>query len=183
MLNRCGRRPVLRAPVDAGAGGQDLQTSLFRALEARLAQTPLGCARVLLLGFEPGEIAALRKLVRLAGSRTTAAAASTRALCDDAAIAHFSHVFVSLDSVCDLGAAVDALIAHRARHPKQIVFLCDRGFGTDDLGTERAPIADASLRLPVSLPRFMRALFAAGANAVARAGSNRQSVSGERGAK
>lgn len=153
-------------PAPPSPGG--LADRLFEAFETRLAETPLGQARVLLVGFPAQDRAELRKLARLAGARLTAACVTTTALEDAQGIDRFTHLFIDLDAFPDLEAAIDVLRACRERHPEQIVLLFGRDLRGDDLGAERAPICDASLRLPVDLSRLLRALFAAQVNSRAR---------------
>lgn len=171
MIKRYRTSLSQRLPSQPAPSKPDvLADRLFDALDARLACTPLCQARVLLVGFTAQDRAELRRFVRLAGARMTAATASTAALADDPGLCHYSHLLVDLDAFPDLEDAVETLCAYRERHPGQIVILLGRELTGDDHGTERAPIADASLRLPVNLPRLTRALFAAGANALSRTG-------------
>lgn len=153
----------------------DSADRLWRALEHKLAQTPLGAAHVLCVGFCGDDLQALRKFSRLAGARLTAGAASVSQLGDHALLQNYHYFLVNLDAFPDAETAIESLLAFRAWRPEAVVLLCSREVCGDDFGTERAMITDATLRLPATLERFTRAVFAAATTAAARSHARYQS--------
>lgn len=81
--------------------------------------------------------------------------------------AAFSHIFVYFDAYVDAGSGIDELVAFRLQSD-HVVVICSDQVSTDDLGIERLPICDASLRLPLSSIRLRRGIAAANTNKGAR---------------
>lgn len=73
-------------------------------------------------------------------------------------------LLIGIDYFVDLEAAIDALALFRITVPSQPIVMASRSFGRLDLSCERAMIADASIRLPVSRPELALALGAAVTN-------------------
>lgn len=143
----------------------DIADRLWSGAADRLDAERLAEARVLLLGFPPEHLAGLRENLRCGGVRATAAAPSVMQLRNVVEMGTaFSHVLVNFDAFDDVESGVDALVAFRTGAPGIIVVVCSALVGGDDLGSERALICDATLRLPVSAPRLRDGLVAASVN-------------------
>lgn len=71
---------------------------------------------------------------------------------------------VSLDMCFNLNVAFDMLSAHRRRAPNRVMVIASQMFAQHDMTCERASIADASIRLPVSRPELALCLGAAVTN-------------------
>lgn len=57
---------------------------------------------------------------------------------------------LDLDAVGDIRDVLDSLLMLRRLRPGLAVILVSRGFHADDVSTERLPVCDCSLRVPVS---------------------------------
>ncbi len=75
-----------------------------------------------------------------------------------------SILLVDLDQFDDLDDTVQAMIDLRRAVPDLVVIVASHAFGGTDLSLTRAPIADASVKLPVSRGTLGRAIAAAQAN-------------------
>jgi len=72
-----------------------------------------------------------------------------------------TYLIVNADAMGDLEDAVDELIAFRKRCPDVVVLMISACVLTDDFGSCRQLICDATLRSPISLGRFEDGLVAA----------------------
>lgn len=126
------------------------------------ARNALSGARVALLGFDADDSAALRAVIREAGVVNRCNALPVGHLGHIGASGNlFSHVVVNLDAFEDLETAVTRMISYRQRCPQVGVILMSDLVSGDDFGSDRRPIADVTLRAPVTVDRMRRALRAA----------------------
>jgi CheY-like chemotaxis protein len=143
----------------------DLASRLWAGAAERMAARGLADARVLLVGFPPEHLSSLRESLRNLGVHVTAAASRVLQLPNVAEMGlAFSHVLVNVDAYEDVESGVDALAEFRASAPELVVVMCSMLVGGDDLGSERTLICDATLRLPVSMPRLRDGLLTATRN-------------------
>jgi hypothetical protein len=116
-------------------------------------------ARVLLLGFHGDDLTDLRGQLRQIGVKTTAAISNPYRLPEFSAMQQaFSHILINLDAFEDVDEGIDALLAFRAVARGFVVILCSAKVSADDFGTERAPICEATFRLPISLAALQQGL-------------------------
>jgi len=129
-----------------------------KADRARLADG-FSDVRVLLVGFDYDILFDIRQKLRSIGVAAAASAPSVKQL-DDAADMRlgFTHILVNLDKFQDVEDGVDALIAFRSKSPDLIVVTFSEEVTGDDFGTERSPVCDATLRLPISKERLAAGL-------------------------
>lgn len=168
-LSGGNRHECLSSEPFRGAATPDLATRLWSGAAERMDAGVLADARVLLLGFRPEHLSNLRESLRGLGVHVTAAAPSVLQLPNVAEMGlAFSHVLVHFDAFDDVESGVDALADFRASAPRMIVVACSALVSGDDLGSERFPICDATLRLPVSTPRLREGLVAATFNHIER---------------
>ena len=73
-------------------------------------------------------------------------------------------LFVDVDAIGDLEDAVDELITFRKQYPNVVVVMISAFVLSDDFGTYRQLICDATLRSPVSQSRVKSGLMAAKIN-------------------
>lgn len=123
----------------------------------------LSSEQILFVGFPVEELVKLRGYTRDLGVRVSAATMTTILLSDHATVSHFSYLIVNLEAFNSVNEAVTSLCTFRSLHPGIIVVLCSHN-GSDDYGTERAPIGDVTIRLPCCLARFKRGLRVATVN-------------------
>jgi hypothetical protein len=71
---------------------------------------------------------------------------------------------VGIDLFHDMNEAMDALMPFRRQHPELVIVIASRVLSAHDFSCERAVIADASLRLPISGPQLALGLGAAISN-------------------
>jgi CheY-like chemotaxis protein len=76
----------------------------------------------------------------------------------------FSHVVLNLDAYESTEDAVEALLDFRARSRTIVVIALTALASSDDLGSERSAICDATLRLPLTGQRLEQGLIAGQAN-------------------
>lgn len=132
---------------------------LWRNLARRIERPPFPHARVLLAGFEPDAVPALRDQLRGIGVAGAASCPSLERLSDAAAAADGSTVIVvNGDAFADAESLVDTLLALRRQAPWLAVILVSAKVARDDFGAERRMICDATLRHPVSSARMKQAL-------------------------
>lgn len=162
LFSGASRHQRLNGGLSKGVDASELVHRQWPVAPGRMDAGGLEEARVLLLGFPPVHLSSLRDSLRSLGVHVTAAAPSVMQLPDVAEMGlAFNHVLVHFDAFDDVEAGVEALIAFRASAPETIVVVCSALVSGDDLGSERALICDATLRLPVSTPRMREGLFAA----------------------
>lgn len=155
--------------LSKGPATSGLASRLWSGAADRMDAGVLTDGRVLLLGFRPEHLSSLRESLRSLGVHVTAAAPSVLQLPNVAEMGlAFSHVLVHFDAFDDVESGVDALADFRASAPGMIIVACSALVSGDDLGSERALICDATLRLPVSTPRLRDGLVAATFNHVER---------------
>ena len=155
-----GRR-ILRDMADA----RSLGDRLMSGSEDRLRTQSLSDARVLLLAFSAAHLSELRYHLRAIGVKVTAAAPTIKQLPNVTGMGRaFTHVLVNFDAYSDVESGVDRLCEFRKQSPGLVLVLCSAQVGGDDMGTERAAICDATLRLPVSMSRLRAGLIAASVN-------------------
>lgn len=78
----------------------------------------------------------------------------------------WASVFLCVDDCGGIGAVFETLRRFRNTYPKTPVILISSDFSKDDLSCERLPLADVSLRSPLSAGRMDEALNAAFLNNV-----------------
>lgn len=83
------------------------------------------------------------------------------AACRAAAVGQRPILLVDIKALGAMDQAVDTLVRYRAANPGHPVVIASGHFERHDFSCSRAPIADASLRLPVSRPQLALALGAA----------------------
>ena len=88
----------------------------------------------------------------------TAAVHDAWLACDDTVLV------IDADMFRDMNEAVDVLMPFRREHPDQVIVIASRSFAAHDFSCERAVIADASLRLPLTGPQLALGLGAAISN-------------------
>lgn len=118
--------------------------------------------RVLLIGFTPRHLSDTIYNLRSIGVAATASLSNVHHLhnVSDVGVG-FTHVLVNIDAFDDIEAGVEALMAYRSSAPDLIVLICSEMVGGDDFGSERVRICDATLKLPISLPRLVDGLVKA----------------------
>ena len=114
-----------------------------------------------LIGFDRDSAARLREISTQLNVAQCAVAPSVQVLDDAALMDTLDVIILNLDAFEDIVQAVDTLRQFRVRLPEVAVILISSAVRGDDLGRERAPICDATLRAPVNLPRLRGALRAA----------------------
>ena len=140
-------------------------TDLWDRAAARLETDAVCGARVLLVGFPEADQSDMLGQLRELGVGTVGAMSETGQLIALAAAEPaFSHLVVNFDACEDTETGIETLLALRKGAPGLAVVLCSAMVRGDDLGTERSAICDATLRLPVSLPRLRAGLKAASRN-------------------
>lgn len=72
-----------------------------------------------------------------------------------------TYLLVDVDAIGDLEDAVDELIAFRRKHPSIVVVIISAFVMSDEFGTYRQLICDATLRSPISKRRVKGGLVAA----------------------
>jgi len=166
-----GRRTplLLKGPRLGGGGisgvGFDPGPDVWARATSGLGANPLAKARVLVAGFDPAQHSALEAQLREIGVTCVVALPCIEALSPMAASDRaFSHAIVDFDAYEDVSDGVDALLGLRSSAPGLVIVLCSAMVRGDDLGTDRQAICDATLRLPVSLPRLRDGLRAASGN-------------------
>ena len=75
-----------------------------------------------------------------------------------------TYLVVNVDAIGELEDAVDELIAFRKRCPNVVVVMISAFVLSDDLGSYRKLICDATLRSPISQGRFEQSVIAARLN-------------------
>ena len=70
---------------------------------------------------------------------------------------HFSWVIVDIDSMGGIIECIVPLMKLRSEHPEIKVIAVSQKFFRDDFGTDRLPVADVCLKLPVSFDRIEEA--------------------------
>lgn len=73
-------------------------------------------------------------------------------------------LIVDIDMFVNVHVALDVLSTQRRHAPQQVTVIASERFAMHDMSCERAAIADASIRLPVSRPELALALGAAVSN-------------------
>lgn len=122
-------------------------------------------ARILVLGFDSGDAAALTQMLRDAGVKSCETCKDVSRLRDVSELrGTFTHVVVNPDAFNDIDDAVSALLLFRASEKSMIVILISDALKQDDLFPDRKCICDASLRAPVSFNRLCDGLLAAWVN-------------------
>lgn len=114
-----------------------------------------------LVGFDHGSAARLCDMSTQLNVAQCDGFASVQVLQDAALMDTHDVIILNIDAFMDLAQAVDTLRQFRVRSPEVAVILISSAVRGDDLGRERAPICDATLRAPVTLPRLRGALQAA----------------------
>lgn len=135
-----------------------LEDKAKKALRSKVLQN----TRVLLIGFTPRHLADTTYHLRSIGVAATASISNVHHLqnVSDLGVG-FTHVLVNIDAFDDIETGVEALIAYRSSAPDLVVLVCSEIVGGDDFGSERAGICDATLKLPISLPRLVDGLMKA----------------------
>jgi hypothetical protein len=163
-----GARPV-EHPNNRGSGGFFLRTQGGRELEQLWQKagdlgkkSALEGSRVCVLGFDQDRQRDIEDIIRNSGIATRSECGNVCNLRSiDCRASGISHVLVNVDAFPDLDSAVSELITFRQRAPRLSVILVSSGVSGDDFGSDRRPIADATLRWPLSSSRLKRALRAA----------------------
>lgn len=151
-------RSVESTFVDPGALNKNLHATLVQNEKS----TQLGKSHILLVGFAARDAESLREKFSIAG---VASCNSVACLNDvDLSSGTITHVMVNADAFEDFGEAVDALLSYRKRDTNSAVILASSRIAADDLGSERRPICDVSLRFPLSLNRLVDGTLMASAN-------------------
>lgn len=128
--------------------------------EEKLLQ--LSTLHVLLVGFNVSDA---RSFSQTLSAVHVASCNSVARLEDVRATRHnFTHLIVNADAFGDANDVVDALLSFRKRNSNYVVILTSSKIIADDLGVERRPICDATLKLPISLSRLVDGIMAASAN-------------------
>ncbi len=116
-------------------------------------------ARVSLLGFDARTRARLHEICIMLNVASCTEAADLQMLSEEpTGLGEGDVIVLNFDAFRDIGCAVDTLRKFRQRAPKVAVILVSSAVRGDDLGRERAPICDVTLRAPVTLPRLKEAL-------------------------
>ena len=114
-----------------------------------------------LIGFDRCSVARLRDMSMQLSVAQCDGFPSVQVLHDADVMDTHDVIILNFDAFEDVGQAVDTLRQFRVRSPEVAVILISSAVRGDDLGRERAPICDATLRAPVTLPRLRDALQAA----------------------
>jgi len=146
----------------------ELEKNLWDEMDARLVHHPLNKADVLLVGFMPDDTYNLVEYICFSGGQFSGVTPTVGVLDDEKFMAVTSHVFVNLSAFSDLDRAITTLMKLREKHLHITIILCSNEIKGDDFGTERLPIADATMRLPTTVQNFTRALDAAEINSAPR---------------
>ena len=120
---------------------------------------------VMALGFAPAETRQLQRLFKPLGLGAFAATPRVSELgglaCASVAM---SYLLVNLDGFSDVDDAVGELLQFRQTRRDVVVVLVSSDLMRDDLGNDRKPICDASLRAPLNLTQLKAGLLAATRN-------------------
>lgn len=141
----------------------------FNRVDEGMKMRAIFCARVLLVAFSPEQLQGLRDYLRGMGVHVTAATPNVKQLPDVGRMGTgFTHILINFDAFDDLETGVEVLSAFR-KHFGHVLILCSAQVASDDLGSERSAICDATLRSPVTPERLRLALRAATTNRHERA--------------
>lgn len=133
--------------------------SVWSRLALRLEARQTLAARILLIGFDKILASDLFENVhRLHFARCIEQESIDILFEDNPDLGSYNGVFLNLDAFCDICDAVDRLRKFRLEFPNVAVVLVSSDVRGDDFGRERAPICDATLRAPITLPRLKTAL-------------------------
>lgn len=108
--------------------------------------------RVLLVGFDARESAALGQMFNAIGVTTIETVACLNEVPE--VVGDFTHLIVNADAFRDVDDAVASLLPFRKAGTDCVVILTSHMIGGGDLGSERLPICDVTLKYPVSLDRL-----------------------------
>lgn len=141
-------------------GGNELR--LWSELDEKLDMDALSDLKVLLLGFNGGDALSIQDHLKRAGVGATCSIDTPRITENSRDLMScFDLVIVNHDAHDDVASAVDAHLSLRALAPDVAVILVSRSVGYDDLSSERAPICDATLKLPLTGGRLSTGITAA----------------------
>lgn len=117
------------------------------------------------VGFAPAETRQLQRLFKPLGLGAFAATPGVSELGGLAcASVPLTYLLVNLDGFSDVDDAVGELLQFRQTRRDVVVVLVSGNLLRDDLGNERRPICDASLRTPLNLTQLKAGLLAATRN-------------------
>jgi hypothetical protein len=155
-------QPCAPAPVKRAAASAD---HLWGELDRRISLSGINTLRTLLVGFSSRDLSQILDMFGLIDAGTTASVPDACILrAADGMWDMFDCVMVNHDAFDDAETAVDEYLAFRSRSPEKALILVSREVSNDDLGTERAAICDATLRLPLSPGRLLQAMQTATQN-------------------
>lgn len=121
--------------------------------------------RALLIGFSNDYLLDIRNKLRSIGFTATASMSDIRKIDDISKLKPgFGLVIVNFDAFADMDEAVDAMLEFRSATPDLSVVAVSEMVSGDDFGSERAPICDVTLKLPVSKTRLAQGLVMAQQN-------------------
>ncbi len=137
---------------------EDIERLLNKMMD-HLDMDPVQEAHVLLLGFDPQVKMRMCEML----TQIDVATFSFGKVADffsktPVLVREYSTVILNLDAIDDLIYAVDSLYNFRSRYPEIAIILVSSEVRGDDLGRERAPICDATLRAPLTTQRLKDAL-------------------------
>ena len=135
---------------------------LFDRMSYELDKNDFADENILLLGFEKSEQAELCEIMANVESESFSFGDSTEILSNAQPMNDdWSTIIVNFDSFDRTLIAVDTLRRFREQRPEIGIVLVSSEVSGDDLGRERAPICDATLRAPLSTRRVESALLEA----------------------
>lgn len=146
-----------------GLIGVDSNLSTFLRRIARSSAPIQGTVSLFRVGHDDTSV--VLQALKRHSITPTEESSSTRCLSDAIlADAGTRYLVVNVDAMGDLEDAVDELIAFRKRCPDVVVLMVSAHVLSDDIGSYRQVICDATLRSPISQGRFEDGLVAARQN-------------------
>jgi len=138
-------------------------------LETLAAEKPVANSlqhtRALLVGFSNDYLLDIRDKLRSIGFTATASMSDIRKIGDISKLKlGFGLAIINFDAFSDMDEAVEAMLELRSGMPDLSVVAVSDMVNGDDFGSERAPICDVTLKLPVSKTRLSQGLVMAQQN-------------------
>lgn len=156
---------VLSFDVKGKTGSIGLETNLSRFFRGKVRQSAPAQDTVCLFGVGRDDTSVVLRTLKTYGIEPIQESSSMRCLSDVVpADAGTTYLIVNVDAMGDLEDAVDELITFRERCRNVVVLMISACVLSDDFGSYRQLICDATLRSPISRSRFEDALIAAREN-------------------
>lgn len=153
---------ILSFDAKSNTGPIGFETSLSRFFRGRVRHSVPEQDIVCLFGVGRDDTSVVLRTLKTHSVELIQEYSSMKCLSDVVpANAGTTYLIVNVDAMGDLEDAVDELIAFRERCPNVVVLMISACVLSDDFGSYRQLICDATLRSPISQSRFEDALIAA----------------------